>query len=152
MTAKEYLQKIGRMESYIQSKKERLAVLKEMSSGISSPKFDDMPRNQNKGRSRLEETVIKYLDLEQEIREDEERLEHEKLHLLEAIGSIEKPEYQTVLICRYFKHQSWDDIANSLFYTKRWLYSIHGRALERLDEELGKRVHSNSPEFTSVHL
>lgn len=51
MVAKEYLKKIARMESYIQSKKERLAVLKKMSSGISSPKFDDMPRNPNKGLS-----------------------------------------------------------------------------------------------------
>ena len=111
MVAKEYLKKIARMESYIQSKKERLAVLKDMSS-------------------------IKYLDLENEIKEDEKKLEHEKLYLLEAIGRIEEPEYQTILISRYFKHQSWDDIANSLFYTKRWLYSLHGRALERLDEEL----------------
>lgn len=137
MAAKEYLKKIARMESYIQSKKERLAVLKEMSSGISSPKFDDMPRNPNKGRSRLEETILKYIDLENEIKEDEKKLEYEKLYLLEAIGRIEEPEYQTILISRYFKHQSWNDIANSLFYTKRWLYSLHGRALERLDEELG---------------
>ena len=137
MVAKEYLKKIARMESYIQSKKERLAVLKEMSSGISSPKFDDMPRNPNKGRSRLEETILKYIDLENEIKEDEKKLEYEKLYLLEAIGRIEEPEYQTILISRYFKHQSWNDIANSLFYTKRWLYSLHGRALERLDEELG---------------
>lgn len=137
MAAKEYLKKIARMESYIQSKKERLAVLKEMSSGISSPKFDDMPRNPNKGRSRLEETILKYIDLENEIKEDEKKLEYEKLYLLEAIGRIEEPEYQTILISRYFKHQSWDDIANSLFYTKRWLYSLHGRALEKLDEELG---------------
>jgi DNA-directed RNA polymerase specialized sigma subunit len=137
MVAKEYLKKIARMESYIQSKKERLAVLKEMSSGISSPKFDGMPRNPNKGRSRLEETILKYIDLENEIKEDEKKLEHEKLYLLEAISRIEEPEYQTILISRYFKHQSWNDIANSLFYTKRWLYSLHGRALERLDEELG---------------
>lgn len=137
MVAKEYLKKIARMESYIQSKKERLAVLKEMSSGISSPKFDDMPRNPNKGRSRLEETILKYIDLENEIKEDEKKLEYEKLYLLEAIGRIEEPEYQTILISRYFKHQSWDDIANSLFYTKRWIYSLHGRALEKLDEELG---------------
>ena len=137
MAAKEYLKKIARMESYIQSKKERLAVLKEMSSGISSPKFDDMPRNPNKGRSRLEETILKYIDLENEIKEDEKKLEYEKLYLLEAIGRIEEPEYQTILISRYFKHQSWDDIAQSLFYTKRWIYSLHGRALERLDEELG---------------
>lgn len=138
MTSKEYLKKIARMESYIKSKKERLAVLKDMSSGISSPKFDDMPRNPNKGKSRLEETILKYIDLENEIKADEEKLEHEKLIILEAIGKIEEPEYQTILISRYFKHQTWDEIANCLFYTKRWLYSLHGRALERLDEKMSE--------------
>lgn len=45
MVAKESLRKIARMEQFIQTKKERLAVLKDMSSSISSPRFDDMPRN-----------------------------------------------------------------------------------------------------------
>ena len=76
------------------------------------------------------------IDLENEIKTDEEKLEHGKLIILEAIGKIEEPEYQTILISRYFKHQTWDEIANSLFYTKRWLYSLHGRALEKLDEKL----------------
>lgn len=138
MSGKEYLRKIARMELFIQSKKERLAVLKEMSSSISSPGFDDMPKSPNKGKSRLEETILKYIELENEIKADEENLEHEKLIILEAIGKIEEPEYQTVLISRYFKHQTWDEIANSLFYTKRWIYSLHGRALEKLDEKLVK--------------
>lgn len=138
MSGKDYLRKIARMELFIQSKKERLAVLKEMSSSISSPGFDDMPKSPNKGKSRLEETILKYIELENEIKADEENLEHEKLIILEAIGKIEEPEYQTVLISRYFKHQTWDEIANSLFYTKRWIYSLHGRALEKLDEKLSK--------------
>lgn len=138
MSGKDYLRKIARMELFIQSKKERLAVLKEMSSSISSPGFDDMPKSPNKGKSRLEETILKYIELENEIKADEENLEHEKLIILEAIGKIEEPEYQTVLISRYFKHQTWDEIANSLFYTKRWIYSLHGRALEKLDEKLLK--------------
>ncbi len=138
MSGKDYLRKIARMELFIQSKKERLAVLKEMSSSVSSPGFDDMPKSPNKGKSRLEETILKYIELENEIKADEENLEHEKLIILEAIGKIEEPEYQTVLISRYFKHQTWDEIANSLFYTKRWIYSIHGRALEKLDEKLSK--------------
>lgn len=137
MVAKESLRKIVRMEQFIQTKKERLAVLKDMSSSISSPRFDDMPRNPNKGKSRLEETILKYIDLENEIKTDEEKLEHGKLIILEWQSvSIEEPEYQTILISRYFKHQTWDEIANSLFYTKRWLYSLHGRALEKLDEKL----------------
>ena len=154
MMAKECLRKIGRMELFIQTKKERLSVLKDMSSSISSPKIDDMPRNPNKGKSRIEETIIKCIDLEKEIKEDEEKLEHEKLIILDAISKIAEPEYQTILISRYFKHHTWDEIANSLFYSKRWIYSLHGRALVSLDEKLVelKGVHSNSPEFTSLHL
>ena len=138
MMAKESLRKIARMEQFIQTKRERLVVLKDMSSSISSPRFDDMPRNPNKGKSRLEETLLKYIDLEHEIKEDEENLEHEKLIILDAIGKIEEPEYQTILISRYFKHQTWDEIASSLFYTKRWLYFLHGRALEKLYEKMSE--------------
>lgn len=126
------------MELFIQTKKERLAVLKDMSTSISSSRFDDMPRNPNKGKSKLEETILKYIGLEQEIKADEEKLEHEKLIILEVIGKLEEPEYQTILMNRYFKHQTWDEIANGLFYTKRWVYSLHGRALERLDEKLSE--------------
>lgn len=136
MSGKDYLRKIARMELFIQSKKERLAVLKEMSSSISSPGFDDMPKSPNKGKSRLEETILKYIELENEIKADEENLEHEKLIILEAIGKIEEPEYQTVLISRYFKHKTWDEIASNMFYSKRWIYSLHGSALKRLDEKL----------------
>lgn len=136
MTAKEKLRMLGRMELYIHSKKERLAVLKEMSRTVSSSKFDDMPKSSNRGRSKLEETVLKCIDLEKEIKEDEERLENEKLIILELIGRIPEPEYQTVLISRYFKHKSWEDIANGLFYTKRWIYSLHGKALESLEEKI----------------
>lgn len=135
---------LGRMELYIHSKKERLAVLKEMSRTVSSSKFDDMPKSSNRGRSKLEETVLKCIDLEKEIKEDEERLENEKLMILELIGRIPEPEYQTVLISRYFKHKSWEDIANGLFYTKRWIYSLHGKALESLEV----RIMQSGKDFT----
>lgn len=138
MTAKEHLKKIGRMQSFIQSKKERLAVLKDMSRSISSPVIDDMPKSPNKGSSKLEDTVLKYIALENEIKADEEKLEQEKLVLLESISRIEEPEYQTILISRYFKHQSWDEIAKALFYSERWIYYLHGRALEELDRILAK--------------
>lgn len=113
MVAKESLRKIARMEQFIQTKKERLAVLKDMSSSISSPRFDDMPRNPNKGKSGLEETILKYIDLENEIKADEEKLEHEKLIILEAIGKIEEPESPFINIGINYMNQAvrlWNEI------------------------------------------
>ena len=105
MTAKDSLRKIARMELFIQIKKKHLAVVKDMSNSILSPGFGDRPRNPNNGKSKLEETIIKYLGFEQEIKEDKAKLEHEKLIILEAIGKIEESKYQTVLISRCFKYR-----------------------------------------------
>lgn len=136
MNAKEYLKRIARSEANIKAKRERLAVMREMSVGIGSPEMSDMPKNPNHGTSRMEEAVVRMITLEQEIRRDEERLRTDKTAALDLIGRIPNPEYQTVLISRYFKNESWESIAEAMFYTERWIYKLHGWALQELDKIL----------------
>lgn len=136
MNAKEYLKRIARTEANIKAKKERLAVMKEMAGSIGSPEMSDMPKNPNHGTSRLEQSIIKMISLEDEISRDEERLRTDKTAALDLIGRIPNPEYQTVLISRYFRNESWENIADAMFYTERWIYKLHGWALQELDEIL----------------
>lgn len=138
MNAKEYLKRIARSEANIRAKKERLAVMREMAHSIGSPEITDMPRNPNHGTSRLEDSVIRMLRLEEEIRRDEEKLRSSKTKALELIGKIPNPEYQTVLISRYFRNESWETIAAEMFYSERWIYRLHGYALEEMDGVLEK--------------
>lgn len=138
MIAKEYLRHIARAEANIKAKKERLSVMNEMAHSIGSPVMSDMPKNPNRRPSRLEDSVMKMLALEDEIRRDEEKLREEKTQALELIGRIENPEYQTVLIARYFKGESWETIAAEMYYSERWIYRLHGYALEALDDILEK--------------
>lgn len=136
MTAKEYLRRLARFEANIKAKKERLFVLKEMAESVRSPVISDKPKNSPSETSRLEESVMKVISLESEITNDEARLIAEKTKALELIGKLKNPDYQTVLISRYFKNESWDQIASDMFFTERWIYSLHGRALQELDEIL----------------
>lgn len=136
MTAKEYLRRLARFEANIKAKKERLFVLKEMARSVHSPVISDMPKNSPGGTSRLEESVMKVISLENEITDDEARLVAEKTKVLELIGKLKNPDYQTVLISRYFKNESWDQIASDMFFTERWIYTLHGRALQEMDEIL----------------
>jgi DNA-directed RNA polymerase specialized sigma24 family protein len=136
MTAKEYLRQLARFEANIKAKKERLFVLKEMARSVRSPVISDMPKNSPSETSRLEESVMKVISLESEITDDEARLVAEKTKALEMIGRLKNPDYQTVLISRYFKNESWDQIASDMFFTERWIYTLHGRALQELDEIL----------------
>lgn len=136
MTAKEYLRRLARFEANIKAKKERLSVLKEMAESVRSPVITDIPKGSPNGTSRLEESVLKMLRLENEITEDEVRLVAEKTKALEMIGRLKNPNHQTVLISRYFKNETWEQIASDMFFTERWIYSLHGRALQELDEIL----------------
>jgi DNA-directed RNA polymerase specialized sigma24 family protein len=150
MTAKEYLRRLARFEANIKAKKERLSVLKEMAESVRSPVITDMPKGSPGGTSRLEESVMKMISLENEINNDEARLVAEKTKALEMIGKIQNPDYQTVLISRYFKNESWEQIATDMFFTERWIYTLHGRALQELDDILKEfsRVQSSSVQFS----
>ena len=136
MTAKEYLKRIARTEANIRAKKERLLVMHEMAESVGSPVMSDMPRNPNHSASKLEDSVMKMMALENEIRQEEEKLTADKTRALELIGEIWNPEYQTVLISRYFRNESWDDIASEMYYSQRWIYRLHGYALDELDKIL----------------
>ena len=117
MKAKEYLKDIARTEAHIGAKKQRIAVLKDIASSPSTPKYDGMPRNPNKGGSAMADTVVKYVALEEEIEEDIKNLEEKKVFMLSLIGELDSTDYQTVLIKRYFEKKSWTDIKEELFYS-----------------------------------
>lgn len=133
MNAKKYLRQLGRAEANIKAKRERLAVLRDIACSPASPVISDMPKAPVRNTSRIENMVMKILELEDEIRNDEAVLRDEKTEALERIGRIPDPECQTVLISRYFKNETWEEIAQSIFYTERWIYKPHGRALQELD-------------------
>ena len=139
MTAKEYFRRLARFEGNIKAKKERLFVLKEMAESVRSPVITDMPKSSPGGTSRLEESVMKMISLENEINDDEVRLINEKTKTLELIGRLKNPNHQTILISRYFKKESWEQIAADMSYSLRWVHTLHGRALDEVDRILSER-------------
>ncbi|KOA21163.1 hypothetical protein CLHOM_02930 [Clostridium homopropionicum DSM 5847] len=133
MTAKEYLRQLSRTEAFINAKKQRAEALRRLAETSSSPVMNGMPRNPNGGGSTMAEAICKAIMIESEIKEDEIALQERKVFLLELIGKIENTEHQTVLIKRYFEKLSWDRIAECMFYSTRWIYKLHGQALEDLE-------------------
>ena len=132
MTAKEFISQISRLESHISAKKQRIAALRCMATSV-GPNYTGMPHNPSKSVSPMADAVCKIIDLEEEVRKDEYRLQSKRLFFLELIGQIECPDYQTILIKRYIEQLNWEDISHTLFFTKRWVFTLHGRALLELD-------------------
>ena len=142
MTAKEFFKQISRMEAFISTKKQRVVALKELVSSAGSSNLSGMPKKHDRSLSPMADAVCKALDLEDEIRKDEFNLQEKKVFLLELIGTLDNYDCQTILIKRYFEHLSWEEIASRMFYSTRWIYKLHGHALEKMDKKLNEGKHN----------
>lgn len=131
MTAKEYLSQAYRLDQRIRSKQEQIASLNDLATSCSAT-LTGMPRNPNRGGSRMADAVRKIIDLENEIAGDMERLIALKAEIIATIKAVDCIEYQLILEKRYISDKSWPEIAVDLGYKMRHLYKLHDEALNAI--------------------
>ena len=131
MTVKEYLSQAKFLDQRINSKIQQVAALNDLATKATST-LTGMPRNPNHATSTMEEAIAKIIDLQAEINSDIDTLVALKRDLSATIKAVGNTEYQTVLEKRYLCFQSWEQIAVEMGYDLRWLYRIHGKALDEV--------------------
>lgn len=73
MTAKEYLNQAYRIDERIDSKLKQIESLKGLATRVTSV-FSDMPHSSSPDNQHLEKTIVKIIDMENEINDDIEKL------------------------------------------------------------------------------
>lgn len=131
MTAKEYLSQAKFLDQRINSKIQQVAALNDLATKATST-LTGMPRNPNHATSSMEEAITKIIDLQAEINQDIDTLVDLKRDLSATIKAVGNTEYQTILEKRYLCFLSWEQIAVDMGYDLRWLYRIHGKALDEV--------------------
>lgn len=128
MTAKEYLNQAYRLDQRIRSKQEQISALNDLATSCSAS-MTGMPRNPNKGGSRMADAVCKIVDLQDSISADMQELVELKAEIIATIKAVDCIEYQLILEKRYISGKSWPEIAVDLGYKMRHLYKLHDEAL-----------------------
>ena len=128
MTAKEYLNQAYRLDQRIRSKQEQISALNDLATSCSAS-MTGMPRNPNKGGSRMADAVCKIVDLQDSIAADMQELVELKAEIIATIKAVDCIEYQLILEKRYISGKSWPEIAVDLGYKMRHLYKLHDEAL-----------------------
>jgi len=133
MTAKEYLEQIGKLDKKIKAMKMRSEEYDRLSLSIPGQDFS---------RERVDHTpnyeapfvkwIIKKHDLDVQIKELEEQLKNLQAEALLKIESLDNEDYKNVLMMRYVKNMDLNEVAKYLFISlstaKRW----HRDALDSL--------------------
>jgi len=128
MTVKEYLSQAFILDKKITSKKRQLENIRKYS-GYASPVIDDMPKAHQDCQSVVERNVIRILELEQSIQEQLEELLKLRSEIAGVIGSINNPEYETLLEMRYLSFMGWSEIAAYFGYSSNYVFEVHRHAL-----------------------
>lgn len=129
MTAKEYLSQAYRLDKRIDSKIEQLKSLNLLATKCTST-LSDMPKSQSISNSRLEDTVVKIVDLQEEIKRDIDSLVDLKRDIVRTIKSVQNPEYQIILELRYLCFKTWEEIAVQMNCSIDNVFKIRKNALK----------------------
>ena len=111
--AKRFLNQASYFDLRIKTKVEELEKLKELEK-VQSEKFK----------------VQRAEALQEEIRMDLDSLVAQKQEIMQMIGQLSKPEYQTVLELRYLRGWTIKRIAMNMHFTIYYVYELHTNALK----------------------
>lgn len=131
MNAKDYLLQTRYLDERITSKTQQIASLNDLATRCTST-FSDMPRNPNHGGSRLEDCIIKIIDLEDSLKKDIEKLVDLKREIMGVIKAVPNVEYQTLLEKRYLCFITWEQLAVDMNYSMQHIHRMHSSALKEI--------------------
>ena len=131
MSAKEYLSQAMYIDQRINSKLEQVMTLRETATKATAT-LSDMPRSDSPNLQSMENTIVKIVDLENEINRDIDRLVDLKAEVRQLIAALENPEQQLILELRYLCFKQWSAIMDEMGISETSVYRIHGEALKNI--------------------
>jgi len=132
MRAKEYLSQAYRLDQRIASDLEEVARLRQMSTSISSPSWEEKPGGTRPTDPPFVRCLIKIMDMEQKINAEIDKLVDLKEQIRGVIEEVTDKDEQTVLRYRYIHNYTWDQIALKLNAAERTIRRWHGNALQHV--------------------
>lgn len=128
--AKNFLVGARFIDLCIQSKIHQIQDLNDLATQASAV-LSDMPGSPNRNIHRLEDVIVKIIDLQNEISDDIKELIAVKKKINTSINELERDE-RVVLEERYLKHSKWEDISQMCDCSMRQVFRIHDEALKKI--------------------
>ncbi len=96
-----------------------------------TPSYEGQPRGG--GEDRLQSAVEMILQLEKEADREIDALVALKGEIRRAIRTVEDSTLRLLLEYRYIHGLTWEQVAERMGYDQRWVYRLHGKALNCLE-------------------
>lgn len=134
MKAKEYLLQIEVLQAKIEQKQQRAKEYRDIA--MCSGGFDyskEKVQTSNLG-GQIENPVVRYVTLEQEIAEDIYNLNQKKDNITDEIHNLNNANFIKILYKRYVECKSLGKVSKEMAYSYDHIRSLHGEALKEFEK------------------
>lgn len=132
MTVKEWLLRARSIDKYIRAlRSERETVYERATSATARGQSE---RVQEGGKNGAERLMIKYAEYGKLIDEQVDRLIRVKTEIAEAISKMDDYTLAALLLNRYIRFMTWEEIAEEMNYSYMHICRLHGKALEKIKD------------------
>ena len=130
MTAKEFLRRARRVDRRVDEATERVDRLRAKLEAGRLSSITGMPRG---GAQDWTATADKLIELEKRVNARIRELVRVKHLAMDAIDRVDEARLREVLELYYIDGFSWEQVAQRMDLDKRWVFRLHGRALQRIE-------------------
>lgn len=134
MNAKDYLLQLKKLDRMIENKQIEIQQLKGVATSI-TPTMSGERVQSTSNPQRIADAIGDYIDLEAEVKRDIAELFTKKREIIGKIEQLNTTEYD-ILHKIYVQYLSFDEVAFSCNYSRSWVATVHGRALQHLQDIL----------------
>lgn len=138
MTAKEYLSRAYRLDQRVNSKLEQVEVLRALAQKVTTS-YESEPVSRSRCVTSLEDTITRMIEAEADLNQTVDALVDLKMEMAKYIDQVENYDDQLVLEKRYLCFKTWEQIADDMNFSRRWVQIVHARALNAMDSILRER-------------
>lgn len=129
LKAKEFLMQAYHIDIRINSKIDQISSLHDLATKATST-LSDMPGSATRNVHRMEDVILKIIELEEEIHGDMSNLIDLKQCIMQTIKKLKVVDFQTVLEFRYLCMKQWEQIAVNMGYSLQHIFRLHDKALK----------------------
>lgn len=138
LKAQEYLKQIEKLDVLIKNKLIEKQHWKEVALGV-TPQMGGERVQSSGNQQKMASAVERMIDLERELDECVDRLINTRNDVIATIEQLSPEEYDFLHLV-YVQHLTLKEVAEKKNYSYSWSTTFHGRALERVQRILDKRV------------
>lgn len=130
-----YLCQIKILDTKIKQKQEQYNQLYESTHSVGAVRYDREPVQTSRTNDAIERSIIRYLELEEEIKDETLNLQKTKHKIINEIQELDNDRFINLLYKKYVEYKPMNMIAEEMCYSYDYVKELHRNSLKAFEDK-----------------